>query len=159
MTLDPTLRAQVALAALTATGAPRDGEHRTAWEARVATTAAGFASVLSNDRHAVSRVIDGILGDNAKVFTGSIVGVEIEESSGRALITLHTGTGHDKSGNGNEQVRTEDARWPLGRIMARRAHDLIGREVCVWVEVEKTSGGKSVRVVRHLEDRGEAKER
>lgn len=95
-----------------------------------------------------------------KVFSGTIVDIKKEQSSTRGLITINTGTDREKEGvpAGCEQIRTERTDNPEGKAMAKKVQGLKGNRVLVWVEVEEIKGGQSkVRVLRHVQDLGEAR--
>lgn len=121
------------------------------WEVQVATAAARITAMFSGGSM-VSRAIEQV--DASTPFVATIVAVELERSSRRAVVTLRTKPGPHRP-DGLEHARTERYDHPLGKAMARQARSLVGHHVVVWIEREATAdGSRKVRVLRHLEDRG-----
>ncbi|WP_277212289.1 hypothetical protein [Isoptericola croceus] len=152
MDIDAATKQQIVVAAMSAVGPV--GEDSAAWESEVARTAARFTAVAGNDQHPAFRAVEQVAA--AKVFTGTVVSIVKEQSSTRGLITLHTGT--ERSDDGTESVRTERTDNPVGLAMAKQVRSLVGHKVVVWIEVETMKNGNKSRVLRHIEDRGEATE-
>ena len=106
-------------------------------------------------------VLDKVMdkdADGGKVFVGTIVRVKKEETSKRGLIYLHTGTEQVVDGLplGQELVRTERTDTADGRALARSAQLLLGHRVVVYIENQKMKNNpnRSVRVLKHIEDKG-----
>ena len=152
--MDSNIRTSIVTAAVIAAGPA--GEDRAAWQTQVHENAVSIA-VMSSETSQIAKAIDQI--EKCKVFSGSVVAVKKEQSSTRGIVTLNTGTDRVKEGldAGCEQVRTERTDNPFGLAMARKARELIGHRVLVWVEVEEI-GDRKVRVLRHLESLGLAVE-
>lgn len=144
MTISDSDRRAIVLAAVGAAGPGAD-------ETAIALAAVRITAMLSGGSM-VSRAIEQV--DASTPFLATIVGVELEKSSKRAVLTLRSQPGPHRP-DGIEHARTERYDGPLGREMARRARNLVGHHVVVWIERESTSdGSRKVRVVRHLEDLG-----
>lgn len=147
MTISDSDRRAIVLAAVGAAGPSSTPD----WEVQVAMAAARITAMLS-EGSMISRAIEQV--DASVSFPATILGVEIEKSSKRAVLTLRTRPS-DRNPDGVEKARTERYDHPLGREMARRARSLTGHRVVVSIERESTSDGqRKVRVVRHLEDLG-----
>lgn len=146
MNISDTDRRAIVLAAVGAAGAGAD-------ETAVALASVRIAAWLSPGS-TVSRAVAQV---GASVsFPATIVAVELERSSKRAVVTLRTRPS-DRNPDGIETARTERWDHPLGKAMARRARSLTGHRVVVWIERESTSDGqRKVRVIRHLKDLGAA---
>lgn len=150
-----TLRQQIILAAVNAAGEKYDNESPAQYEARVAAEARRI-KVMTSPQSRISRALDVL--DECKVFTAEVVKIEKEQRSTRGLITLK-GKPSKFSPDGIETVRTERTDNPEGVAMVRALKPLIGHRVLLWVELEAVNEGASkVRVVRHVEDLGEAVE-
>lgn len=165
------LRTQIILAAVQAAGtAPpivnkdgeKVGEDTAAWSANVSDYAARITAMTAENSQA-SKTINGVA--NSRVFTGTILRVEKQESSTRGVVTLDTGypskfehkdfRTKEVLPDGHEQIRTDRTDNHAGAKMARRASQLVGHRVAVWVESEPFTGGRrKVRVLRHIEDLG-----
>lgn len=92
---------------------------------------------------------------DTKTILGTIIHVDVEESSQRGVIFLKSEQAHEKwNPTGKENVRTEriDGK-ELGRPVLKDAGALIGHKVALTVNVEETPGGK-VRVTQRISDRG-----
>lgn len=152
-TMGESERRQVILAAVAATG-PDDGpdERGLTWTQRVAETAGRITAML--DPHSeVSRAIGHL--EMAKTFVATVVNVQREASSTRALVTLRTKVS-DRHPDGLETARSDRTDQPLGMVMAKRLVSLKGHRVMLWVELEQmgTNADRRVRVIRHVEDLG-----
>jgi hypothetical protein len=119
----------------------------------------GDRSKIGQQLAALDKALTGVEG---KVFIGTIVRVDKESSSQRALVTLFTGTDREAKGAdgsilpaGHEQVRTDRTDNLDGRAIARSATQLVGHRVAVYVELEAIKNGTTkVRVARHFGDEG-----
>lgn len=114
----------------------------------------GDRSKIGAQLTALDKALTGVEG---KVFVGTIVRVDKESTSQRALVTLFTGTDRKTDGllPGTEQVRTDRTDNLDGRAIARSATQLVGHRVAVYVELEQIRGGSTkVRVARHFGDEG-----
>ena len=156
--MDSAARTQIILAAVAAAGGV--GDDMAEWTGRVEEMAATITTMVSPASR-LSHTIDAV--ENSKVFRGAIVQIRRERSSTRGVLTLFTGTDRankdaisgDALPAGCEQVRTARTDDPSGLRMARRAQDLIGHDVLVWVEIEEYNNGNGkLRVLRHVEDLG-----
>lgn len=146
---DEALITQAILAAVNLTAT--DGEGSDEWVARCQEHLARIMAMVAPDS-AISRFARGVM--NAKVFSGTVVGLEKEVSSTRAIVTLRTRPS-DHNPDGFEKVRTDRTDSDYGLRMARRARSLVGHRVLVWVEIETMAkGDRKVRVLRHIEDAG-----
>lgn len=85
----------------------------------------------------------------SKAFSAVIKGVELEKSSRRLVVTLRA-NGADE----DEFVRTDRTDTGRGAMMAREANALVGHRAMVYIEMEETSAGRKVRILRHLSDLG-----
>jgi len=143
---------QIVLGAITASG-PCDQENSDAWVASVHDMAARIATMCT-PTSSVSKLVQSVA--NSKVFTGTVLGITKESSSTRGVVTLKTRPSKFHP-DGTEQARTERTDSAVGLAMARRIRSLVGHQVVLWVEVEIISdGGAKVRVIRWVEDLGEA---
>lgn len=86
---------------------------------------------------------------SSKAFSATVKGVEIEERSRRAVLTVRA-----RGAEEDEQVRTDRTDTGRGALMARTAKALVGHRVMVYIEMEETSQGRKVRILRHLTDLG-----
>lgn len=150
-------RNDIILAAINAVGKPDEGKD---WEAEVTMKAIEIA-VLTGENSNVAKAVDVIA--TCKVFKGTVVEVEKEQSSTRGIITLDTGTEREQKHSitktvlpaGQEQIRTDRTDGALGKALAIKARGLKFHSVLVWVEVETVPGKDfKVRVLRHIQDLG-----
>ncbi|WIB65641.1 hypothetical protein [Curtobacterium sp. MCBD17_040] len=132
-----------------------------AWDQSVKSNARDIKVMLSERSGIMTQLtqLDKIVdpnNDGGKVFPGTIVRVTREERSKRGIVVIYTGTDRATAGlgPGEEQVRTDRTDNEDGRALARRAQQLIGHKVLLYIELEQMQGGNKVRVVRHFEDRG-----
>jgi hypothetical protein len=143
----------IILAAINASG-PNDGDD---YQSRVIANAKNI-SVLLGENSPVNKAITQM--ENSKNFTAIVGPIVKEKSSTRGLVKLKTKpSGH--SPEGQETARTDRTDNPEGKAMAKRLQSLLGHRVLLWVEVEEYSssnGSGKVRVIRHVEDLGEAEE-
>ena len=146
--MDSNTRTAVILAAVSAAGPRSDSAD---WNFEVAKAAAHITALLS-ENSTVSRAIAQV--EASTPFPATLLSVEPEKSSHRALVTLRTRPSEHHA-DGIEPARSERYDGPAGKDMARRLRSLIGHRVIVWVEREATSSGtRRVRVIRHVEDQG-----
>ncbi|MAL06950.1 MAG: hypothetical protein CMH36_09005 [Microbacterium sp.] len=92
---------------------------------------------------------------DTKGFAGTILWVDKETTSQRPIVFLRTAPSEHHP-DGIEIVRMDRLDSQEGesaKHLARRATELIGHRVGVSVAVEK-AGGKNVRILRSIEDRG-----
>lgn len=92
---------------------------------------------------------------DTKTILGTVIHVDVEESSQRGVIFLKSESAHEKwNPLGKENVRTEriDGK-EIGLPLVREASKLIGHKVALTVNVEETPNGK-VRVAQRVSDRG-----
>ncbi|MPV51020.1 hypothetical protein GCG21_13595 [Pseudactinotalea sp. HY160] len=141
----------VVLAAVTSIAPKGTDESDADYQTRVKTQAISLR-IMTGETSPVSRAVAQI--DACKVFTATVVKVVKEKSSTRGKITLKTKPSKWNE-DGVEYARTERSDNPDGMAMAKRLNALKGHRVLLWVEVEEFDGGK-VRVIRHVEDLGEA---
>jgi hypothetical protein len=111
-----------------------------------------YDQLVSDVADQVVKIQDAIAKSD-KSFIGTVLSVKKEESSTRAIVTLHTGT--DRDPDGNETVRTDRTDDPDGSLMAKKVQSLKGRKVRVYVQLETMKGSdRKVRVLRHVVDKG-----
>lgn len=111
-----------------------------------------YDQLVSDVADQVVKIQDAIAKSD-KSFIGTVLSVKKEESSTRAIVTLHTGT--DRDPDGNETVRTDRTDDPDGLLMAKKVQSLKGRKVRVYVQLETMKGSdRKVRVLRHVVDKG-----
>ena len=147
--MSETNRSAVILAAVNASGV-NDGAD---YMQRVIQNAKQISLLLA-DRSPVNKAITQL--EASKVFAANVVATKREKSSNRVVVELETkpSTHHL---DGKEAARTERIDNPIGLDVATRCKNLIGHRVLIWVEVEEYNNGTGkVRIVRHVEDRGEA---
>jgi hypothetical protein len=90
-----------------------------------------------------------------KTVLGTLLLVDVEESSQRGVFFLKSDKAHERwNPLGKEHVRTEriDGK-ELGRPLLKEAGRLIGHKVALTVEVQVSDSGKN-RVVTRISDRG-----
>lgn len=149
-------RNDIILAAINAVGQVPDGKD---WEAEVTMKAIEIA-VLTGENSNVAKAVD-VIG-TCKVFKGTILAVEKEQSSTRGVVTLSTGTQKEQVHSltkqplpmGQECVRTDRTDNALGKAIALKSRGLTFHSVLVWVEVETMANGNKSRVLRHIQDLG-----
>jgi hypothetical protein len=111
-----------------------------------------YDQLVSDVADQVVKIQDAIAKSD-KSFIGTVLSVKKEESSTRAIVTLHTGT--DRDPDGNETVRTDRTDDPDGSLMAKKVQSLKGHKVRVYVQLETMKGSdRKVRVLRHVVDKG-----
>jgi hypothetical protein len=146
--MDSTTRTVIILAAVSAVGPRGDVAD---WDFEVAKAAVHITAMLG-ETSTVSRAVAQV--EASTPFPATILSVEPEKSSKRALVTLRTRPSEHHP-DGIEPARSERYDGPFGKDMARRLRALIGHRVIVWVEREAMSNGtRKVRVIRHVEDQG-----
>ena len=163
MTMDPTLRAQIVLGAVTAAtaklvaltaqaaGDTAELTRLPDLEALIAQSAAEITAAV-DPKSALSRLIDAVHG--SKVFTAVVTEVVREQSSTRGLVTLRARPSQFHP-DGIEQARTERTDSPEGLLMARTLRALTGHRVALWIEEQTTgNGARKVRVIQHVKDLG-----
>lgn len=141
------------LAAVNTAGPVREGESDAAYQSRVAQQAIRI-HLMTADTSQVRRSLDQVA--RAKVFPATLVRLVKEKSSTRGKATLKTKPSK-WAPDGIESARTERTDNPEGLAMAKKLSELKGHRVLLWIEVQEFDGGK-VRVIRHVEDLGEARE-
>lgn len=119
----------------------------------------------TGDRSQTAILMDKLTGPDTKHFTGTLLRVDKEERSTRAVLTLED-TGSNREGKdaitkaplpeGQEQVRSERTDSDEGKIIAMEAKALVGRRVLLTVYLEQMSGnsGQKVRVLQDIQDLG-----
>lgn len=135
------------------------GDSRTEWTGRVNTGIKDLLLMLG-DRSDQRTIIDEMTQDKNR-FVGTIVGIELEKSSQRAVVGLYTGV-TTKRPNGVETIRTnrldssQDARDLANYI----AEELIGHRVLAfkYMEVDKNDSETKYRKLVHVVDLGESNE-
>lgn len=148
--MDDALRTQIVLAAVQAAG-PADPADLAGWQARVADSAAAITAACHPGSQ-ISKVVEQVAV--SKTFMATVLKVEREDSTTRALVTLRSAP-NEHHPDGVESVRTERTDNPVGRSMARRLVKLVGHRVTLWVELEQMANSTHrARVVRHVEDCG-----
>lgn len=93
--------------------------------------------------------------ENTKTVLGTLLLVDVEESSQRGVLFLKSEQAHPKwNPNGKELARTEriDGK-AIGRPLLQDAGKLIGHKVALTVEVQVSDSGKN-RVAIRISDRG-----
>lgn len=139
------------------------------WEALVADKAKELLAMSSGKTRLGSEVASVLPKEQresdapeVKVFKGVVQSFRTEPTSGRVVVQIFTGTKRTFEGVpvGSELVRTEHLSNPHGRMLARKARDLVGHEVLVFVEMQPMESvpGQSVRIAKFLRDLGPAKE-
>ena len=148
--MEQSIRTQVILAAINAVG-PQVGNLalKSEWDAAVEQKAVSIALLTKADS-AIAKAIDII--ETCSVYTATIISVNKEESSTRAIARLKTKPSTNYP-DGIEPIRTERTDNPSGLAMARLMRSLIGHKVVIWKEIQKYDGGTG-RIVRHVEDKG-----
>ena len=103
----------------------------------------------SPGRRRVARVL------GASRFLAILSGVELEESSTRAVLTLSVGQGPGVPEE-VESIRSDRTDRREGARFLRRAQSLVGHRVVVFKVLEDIDGTRKARVAVHLVDLGEA---
>ncbi|MGP7999408.1 MAG: hypothetical protein ACLPKI_19145 [Streptosporangiaceae bacterium] len=134
---------QLVTAAAQAAGPCPAGEEA-AWGRRVHHLSVDLYLIAQQARQDIERL------ESARTFAAILENVEIEESSGRGLVTLRLPSG------AAEPIRTEHAGTDRGRALIERARSLEGRWVLVYRYNERKAGqpNQSVRMLAHLMDLG-----
>lgn len=94
--------------------------------------------------------------ESTKTFPGSVLYVDLEESSNRPIVFFKTKPDSEYCPDGVEHVRldrTDSAEGGQSKALARLAQDLIGHKVLISVSIEK-AGKTKVRILKAIEDRG-----
>lgn len=144
---------EIVLAGICAAGPIREGESDSDYQARVADQTVKV-HLMTSETSSVRRRLNQVM--EAKVFPAVVTKVVKEKSSTRGKISLKTKPSKWHP-DGIETARTERTDNPEGLAMAKRMSELKGHRVLLWVEVEEFEGGK-VRIIRYVEDLGEARE-
>lgn len=107
-------------------------------------------SALSNIERKLANVLEW------KFITGTLVHVDKELTSGRAILVTMTEPSEHNHHTGQELVRTGSTKWdPTARAIANLAKDRLGDRVTMRVAIEKTDKpGIKARVVHDLVFRG-----
>lgn len=148
--MDGALRSQVILAAVGAVNA--EGPSDAPYEERVAAAALRIAAMLGEDS-LVSRALDSL--ERCDTFVATPVNGRLEESSQRRIVFFESPdrtTGEERV----EELRTERADDPLGRLVYAQARACKGQRVRVYKEIEDTGKMKDghpvkVRMLRWVE--------
>lgn len=122
------------------------------YEARVKAKITEIA-VAINDQSYIETV-EGVL--NAKVFTGIVDSMVLEQTSKRGILTLITKPSSFHP-DGKETVRTERTDFDASvlPLMRHIRDNLKGHKVAVWVEMQQSADGtRKFRVLRHIKDLG-----
>lgn len=128
------------------------GEKDSGYEARVKSKITEIA-VAINDQSYIDTV-KGVL--EAKVFTGVVESMVLEETSKRGVLTLITQPSSFHP-DGKETVRTERTDFDASVLpMMRHIRDnLKGHKVAVWIEMQPSADNtRKFRVLRHIKDLG-----
>lgn len=122
----------------------------------------------TSDRSQTAILMDKLTGPDTKHFTGTLLRVDKEERSTRAVLTLETGSNREAKDaitkaplpEGQEQVRSERTDSDEGKIIAMEAKALVGRRVLLTVYLEQMSGnsGQKVRVLQDIQDLGKPRD-
>ena len=139
-------RLDLVIAASNAAGPCPPGEEAN-WKERVAAVALELFTLADTMDARLQRLSEpGRSGQ----FTAVVIGVTIEESSTRGVLTLLNGSAD------SEQIRTDRGDTDAGRAMIERARALIGHRVRVYRYNEPMASNKTYapRVVVHLSDLG-----
>lgn len=122
----------------------------------------------TGERSQTALLLEKLTGPDTKHFSGTLLRVEKEERSTRAVLTLDTGSNREAKDaitkqvlpEGQEQVRSERTDSDEGKILAMEAKALVGRRVLLTVYLEQMSGnsGQKVRVVQDIQDLGKPRE-
>lgn len=130
-----------------------------AWEQAVTDRAKAIAQFAS-PKSPVAQVVQAMLSPSTKVFTGTIVGGQMEQSSKRLFVILDTDSSRKNNGLGGSQlpmgqegVRTDRTDTPAGAAMAHKVRTMKGQKVRVWVYMEPTGNPErpTSRVLKHIE--------
>ncbi|HTT51833.1 MAG TPA: hypothetical protein VMH35_10585 [Streptosporangiaceae bacterium] len=115
-----------------------------AWGRRVHHLSVDLYLIAQQARQDIERL------ESARTFVAILEKAEIEESSGRGLVTLRLPSGAE------EPIRTEHASTDRGRALIERARSLEGRWVLVYRYNERKASRRdqSVRMLAHLMDLG-----
>lgn len=135
-------------------GPQLDEESYEDWQARVSRQAIELFT-LTGERSRVRKALEQVAAAK-KPFLAVITQVKKEKSSARALVGLQTKP-TQKNPEGIERARSERTDRSDGMLMAKQLVALKGHLVRLWIEVEAYDGG-SVRVIRHLQDLGVARD-
>ena len=155
--MDAATKNQIILAAVGAVGGG-DPDSPHSWSEQVRAKSVEIA-VLLGEGSRIARAIDQV--DESSVFTATIIGVKRDPRNGRGLVKIMP----DKPGqygeeDGSEIVSTEPEYTAEGAATIALARSLRGHRVAIWKQTETFTdkGGKAKRgkVVRHIEDLGEA---
>ena len=140
--VDTSHHSLVIAAAQAAGPCPPGGE--AAWGRRVHGLTVDLHLIAQQARQDIERL------ESARTFIAFLEKVEIEESSGRGLVTLRLPSGE------SEPIRTEHAGTDRGRSLIERARSLEGRWALVYRYNEQKTGqrNQSVRMLAHLMDLG-----
>lgn len=151
--MDDDTRIQIILAGVSMAGARYENESPAVYQARIGTEVARVAAWSAPESN-LSKLVDAIQG--AKKFVAVIDDVEKEEKSKRGFVHLTTRPSKQNE-DGKEHVRTERIDTPEGVAMVRAVRALKGHRALLFVEMQETAEGRKVRVLKHVEDLGEAR--
>lgn len=93
--------------------------------------------------------------DSWKFITGTLIHVDLEISSGRAIFVTKTTSNEHNNMTGQEIVRTGPTKWdPIAKNLASNAARRIGEQVTMRVAVEVMDNNRKARVVHDVQFRG-----
>lgn len=145
--MDTNVKQQIAIAAVTAAGPDASLDRVIEAAQRIASNLTEGSPVMTAIDYAANRE-----GHEAKKpFTSTVIHVDSEVSSKRGIVVLQSDEGE------REFFRTQIVPGnPDALALARRARELVGRQVTIYSHTEKVSGNaqQKVRVIDALVDRG-----
>lgn len=145
----------IILAALNMTGpvpVDEDGNpDKAKWDKSLRENAVDIA-VLTSGFSPLSKTLATL--ESCKKFTGTIEGVLKEAKSTRGFVAFKTKVSQWAK-DGYETGRTERTDSGQEAVdLANKLRALRGHRVLVWVDMQQTTEGQKVRVVKHVEDLG-----
>lgn len=109
-----------------------------------------FESILYRARSHAERI------EKVKHFSGTVVWVDLEPSSDRAIVVFKTDGSYAAKTGGQEMVRTYQLSAQENRDLANQATSLIGHRVLATLEIEfRKDKGQKFRNLIALQDQGE----
>lgn len=152
--MDDNVRAQIILAAVGMTANNDTTDENDDWVLRCRENALRIAALV-DPASEMSQSLRAM--EEAKVISGTVIGLTKEPKSTRAIIQLRS-TPHDTyRPDGIERLFTDRTDSPRGLRMARKVRGLVGHRVLAWVSLEtKANSNFKVRTLCHIEDLGVA---
>jgi hypothetical protein len=145
------LAKQVVLAAVNAAGPT--GNNVQAWRAKIRDDLVPMIAAMLREGSPLTRHADDVMG--SAVFGGEILGLELEESSKRVIVTFRSETTSksDKGDDGSESIRTHRTDTAFGKTQYRRLQDAgVGAKLLFYKTMEPTGvAGREVRVLSHFD--------